>query len=428
MERLDTANIDNSNKLIIYGIAMWLIVAVFYGLDYLQHTMPSVLILPISKSIGTDYVSITNIMNIYFPIYALSQIPAGYIIDKLGLKIALFVASIVLSLGLLLMALPGIPYILIGRILIAFGSAFAWNAGLKAAATYLPQSMFPFMTGLLNSIGVITGVGGMIFINHLIKLVGWEHAIHLVGIFGLIWAAVIILFLKNTCCDENKIPGKIKKITAKSNELIMVFKDRQLWLVTLYAALITGAVMYTFAESYSVISLEKLEHITSSHAAWLNSLIFIGVGIGGPLHGIIASQFQKRKTWITICAFATLLAFTYLAAGFYFKLNVGMLAVGYFLVGFFVVAMLLSYAVAEERFPSNVHAIIFAFINMIVMLAGFVIPMIFGALIHFSQKTLHMENAIMLPIIALIIPISIAAIMSIFIKEDGVLSLEQNNV
>lgn len=423
------SSLAKEKSLSLCGLAMWLIVAVFYGLDYLQHTMPSVLILPISQSIAVDYVTVTNIINIYFPIYALAQIPAGYIIDRLGLRLALFGASIILSVGLLCMAMPGIGYILIGRILIAIGSAFAWNAGLKAAEMYLPPSFFPFMTGLLNSIGVLTGIGGMIFINHLIHLAGWQHAIHIVGVFGAIWALIILFFLRNRCNKKAgesaverprvKIPGQL---------LWAMLKDRQLWLVTLYAALITGVIMYTFAESYSIISLEKLEHISSSQAAWLNSLIFIGVGIGGPIHGIIANQFKKKTTWISITAFAALLSFAFLCTCFYFSLNIDFLAAAYFCIGFFVVAMLLSYSITKERFPAGVHAILFAFINMIVMLAGFIIPMIFGYLIHVAQSVLHLQQPLMLPIIALLIPLLLSAVMSLWIKTNKAQGLEKYHV
>ncbi len=413
------------NKLSVCSLSMWLIVAIFYGLDYLQHTMPSVLILPISKSIGVDYVTVTNIINVYFPIYALSQIPAGYIIDRLGLRLALFGASITLSLGLLCMGMPSTSYIFIGRVLIAIGSAFAWNAGLKAADMYLPKSFFPFMTGLLNSIGVITGIGGMIFINHLIALAGWEHAIHMVGLFGLAWAAVIIVFLRNKCCDNVEEPLSIPPVKIPAKELWTIFKDRQLWLVTLYAALITGTIMYTFAESYSIISLEKLKHISSNNAAWLNSLIFIGVGIGGPLHGIIANLFKKKTTWISITAFAAFFSFAFLCACFYYSLSINMLAIAYFSIGFFVVAMLLSYSITKERFPRNVHAILFAFINMIVMLAGSIIPMMFGYLIHVGQSDFHQQQPLMLPILALLAPLLLVAFMSLWIKTDKVAGLEQ---
>ena len=39
-------------RVYLEGVILWLIAAIFYGLDYLQHTAPSVLILPISNSIG----------------------------------------------------------------------------------------------------------------------------------------------------------------------------------------------------------------------------------------------------------------------------------------------------------------------------------------------------------------------------------------
>ena len=404
------------NKIALGGLLMWLIVAIFYGLDYLQHTMPSVLILPISHSMGVDYVSVTNVMNVYFPVYALSQIPAGYIIDRLGLRWALFYASLVLTAGLLLMLAPGLHYVLGGRILIAIGSAFAWNGGLKAASSYLPKNLFPVMTGVLNTIGVIAGIGGMVFIEHLIGLRGWRPAIFDVAVFGMCWSVVILLFLRKAQTQHDH-PHPLQPHCRKKSTLLQVFKDKQLWLVTLYAALITGAVMYTFAESYSVIILEKVKHIASNHAAWLNSVLFIGVGVGGPLHGIIAARFNRRKTWLSICAFGTLLAFIALILSIHLFSSITLLAVTYFSVGFFVSSMLLSYTIAKERFELNRHGLIFAFINMIGMLGGFVFPMIFGYLVHFSQHTFHVTDGLTLPLFALLVPITLSAIMTLFLAE-----------
>ena len=75
------------------GWIIWSIAAIFYGLDYFQHTAPSVLIKPISEGIGVGVENIAYIMSIYFPIYAISQIPAGILLDKFGSKIMLILAN-----------------------------------------------------------------------------------------------------------------------------------------------------------------------------------------------------------------------------------------------------------------------------------------------------------------------------------------------
>ena len=83
------------------GWIIWSIAAIFYGLDYFQHTAPSVLIKPISQGMGVGVEDIAYIMSIYFPIYAISQMPAGMLLDKFGSKIMLSISCLVMSLGIL---------------------------------------------------------------------------------------------------------------------------------------------------------------------------------------------------------------------------------------------------------------------------------------------------------------------------------------
>ena len=394
---------------------MWLIVAIFYGLDYLQHTMPSVLILPISQSIGVDYVSITDIMNVYFPIYALSQIPAGYFIDRFGLRMALFGASLILSSGLWLMSLPVLHCILIGRIAIAIGSSFAWIGGLKATATYLPKHLFPLMTGLLNSMGVLMGTTGLIFINHVVNLAGWQPAIYGVSLFGFAWSLVLVIFLSKQCISN---PAPVPTLSQLPREQwLAVFKHKHLWCVVIYAALITSALMSTFAESYSVIALNKLQHASSSSAAWLNSLIFIGVGTGGPVHGLIARQFKNKLSWLQWTAW--LASLCYIVFLFLLHSHAPLLyfALSYFMIGFFVSGMLLSYTLAKDMFTEKVQGVVFSFINMVVMLMGFVTPLLFGFIIHFSKNTLHSGTPLALPLTLLLIPMLMACLITHTLKN-----------
>ena len=279
------------------GIFLWIIAAIFYGLDYLQHTAPSVLILPISKSLGINFISIANTMNIYFPVYAISQIPAGYLIERYGLRKTLSIACLIVSIGLFIMSISSLDSILFGRILIAMGSAFAFIGGLKAAAIYLPNKIFPLMVGLLQSIGVIGGLIGEVFLDSLLKNIGWQNTIYYLSIFGVFWAIIIFIFLRKKDIKKNKDIKRNKKI--KKKDILKILQDKKVWILAFYAAFIVGSVMSAFAETYSVIILEKIKHFSSHHAAWLSSMIIIGVGVGAPLQGIISAKFKNKANIIS---------------------------------------------------------------------------------------------------------------------------------
>ena len=66
-------------------------------------------------------------MHIFSYIYALSQVSAGILLDKYGSKIMLSISFLVMSLGILLFSYdPTLLTMLIGRILVAIGSAVAF--------------------------------------------------------------------------------------------------------------------------------------------------------------------------------------------------------------------------------------------------------------------------------------------------------------
>ena len=411
---------SHQQRSLLSGLMIWLLVACFYALDYLQHTLPSVSILPIAQSLSHSYVDIANIMNIYFPVYAVCQIPAGYLIDRYGLKLSLSSACFVVSLGLLMMVIPQIYCLIGGRILIAAGSAFAFIGGLKAASLYLPDKLFPFMTGLLQSIGVIGGMLGQVLINHLILKTSWQHTFYLIGIFGLIWSMVLALVL--TPKHRHKSPLDPESAPLNKNFLITlkaVIQNPSHWLLALYAMLMVGVVMSTFAETYNIIILEKLRHISSEHAAWLGSLIFIGVGVGAPCHGIISSRFKLLSLWMLLCSILTFACYALVPVALTAIKDINSLAILYFLLGFFVSSMLLVFSYAKQHSPPSQHATVFAFINTLIGLAGFIVPFIFGVLLHATNTSHHLHTAFMMPLLLLLIPLSASIIIAAFLYKKN---------
>lgn len=85
----------------------------------------------------------------------------------------LSILCLVMSFGILLFVYdPSLDTMLIGRVLIAVGSAVAFIGTLKVAADILPERVFPIAVGLTNTIGVLGGIFGQVLLNHLVILHG----------------------------------------------------------------------------------------------------------------------------------------------------------------------------------------------------------------------------------------------------------------
>ncbi len=368
------------NKHIVLGWGMWLIAALFYALDYFQHTAPSVLIEPIANSLGVSYITIGNIMGIYFPLYALAQIPAGYCLDRYGIRLTLTLACLTVSFGLLISSSPTLSALIMGRILIAIGSAAAFLGALKTGSTWLPQKTFPLAVGLTNTIGVAGGLLGQPFLNHLIEQSTWQHAFYMIALFGFILAVIIYTLLR--------APEQPRGLMESKTHILPILKTQAIWLLALYAGIMVGTVVNAFSELYDVVFLKYSHHISTQEAASISSMIFIGIAVGGPLHGIIANTFRNKLHWMLIANAMTIVLFSLIVFSSKTPLSPSVMYPLYFAVGFFVSSMLLAFTYARQYYPPKMHATAFALINMVIGLSGFFFQELLGAILHyFSQHT-----------------------------------------
>lgn len=402
------------------SLFMWAIAAIFYGLDYLQHTVPSVLIEPISNSIGVNYINIATIMSIYFPIYAVSQIPAGYLIDKYGIKQALGWSCLMVSLGLFCMLAPFVSTIIIGRVLIAIGSAFAFIGALKTISIWFPPKCFSLFVGITQSIGVLGGLTGQVFINYLIGLSGWQTALFNIALFGVFWSIVIFMGLKNkpvTITLSPEASALAPPCNTKNGSFFSIIRDKNIWLLAIYAAVMVGTVMNTFAELYDVVFLKKSLQLSSQQATHITMFIFVGVGVGAPLHGVISQYFSKQSIWMRWCALFTLLVFLMIPIASLAAFSTPMLIVLYFLLGFFVSSMLLSFSIARCCYPIESHGTIFAVVNTIIGLGGFFFPFIFGQIVKIMMGPIHFNDELLKPLFLLALPLVLSLGLTFFIRE-----------
>ena len=406
------------NTFYLTGWLMWFLAAIFYGLDYFQHTAPSVLLKPMSISLSISIVRVGDIMSIYFPIYAVSQLPAGFLLDKFGSKLVLSIACLVVSIGLIFMAVSqGYMEVVVGRVLIAIGSAFAFLGALKVAAEWLSDRAFPIAVGLTNSLGVIGGIFGQMLLNIMILHDNWRVSLWYIAIFGIILSIILAVFLKNR--DQSILAAVKSKILISDLKLL---KSGQLWLLSIYAGIMVGTVVNAFSELYDVIFLEYAYQIGSEQAALISVMIFIGIAVGGPLHSFIAKIFGSKKTWMLIANVCTIIVFGLIAI-FHQFISLNFLYVLYFLLGFFVSSMLLAFALGKKIFPENVHGMTMAFINMMIGVFGAIFQPLLGELFVYLNGGLEKvtnPNIFSLGFLILFIPLLISFIACFLVSDKKI--------
>jgi len=356
---------------------MWSWAALFYAYEFFQRVAPALIALPLMKTMHLSPEVFAWISSLYLYAYALAQIPAGLILDRFGSRICLSLAALSVALGTLLFAsVHMLSLLALGRILVGIGSAFAFVGCLKIASAAFEEKTFPVVVGLTNLLGVVGALFGEAPLSALIHQVGWEESLKISSLLGLVLSIGLWIFLKPA---QKKSPHSEKFFS----RVQILFCSPQAWWIGCYAGLMVSPVI-AFTELWSIPFLEKFDQLSALRAAFVNQFIFIGIAIGGPIHGWISGKISARKP---VMGLGQLMALFSLSAILALHLPTWTLIGLMFVFGFSVSSMLLAFSLSTETHPKFLSGTAIAFTNLCIMLigAGFQNAIGFG-LTHFFKN------------------------------------------
>ncbi|UFX98529.1 MFS transporter [Candidatus Gromoviella agglomerans] len=331
--------------------------SIFYGYQYIIRVLPSVISDVLKYDFCLSDSALGQFSGIYYIGYTLSHIPFGILIDRIGLKIVLVTSVILSFLGLIpILFSDSWTMILLGRFLSGFGSSGAILAMLKVLNVYFSSS-FSKLLGIAATFGLSCAVFGGKPLVLLMQHVGIDKLIGLIIIFGLCLSLLCIMIQDTDKTSlKNSMVKDLKNVVFNKNIAILCF----------FGGLMMGP-LEGFADMWGVEFFMKFYRINKADAAFLGSLIFLGMGLGGPLVGYVTDKFGNFNRIIAICGSVITLSFTAL----FFKIN-SLLIVG--------VLMLLSGIASAYQIPlitsTLAHAkkssLGAAYTNMVVMMFGYV--------------------------------------------------------
>jgi ACS family glucarate transporter-like MFS transporter len=174
--------------------------------------------------------------------YALSQIPAGAIVDRFGprLVLALIVAVWSLFTGLTGLAFSFVSLLII-RTLFGMAEAGAWPACARAFYSWLPPGERGFAKSVNMSGSRLGSAFALPAVAWLITALGWQAAFGVLAAAGLIWATGWYLWFRDTPEEKHGFGNEERAFLAAnrggSNEvepalpLAQLFRLPNIWLM-----------------------------------------------------------------------------------------------------------------------------------------------------------------------------------------------------
>ncbi|HJN38202.1 MAG TPA: MFS transporter [Gammaproteobacteria bacterium] len=404
---------DPKNQLSL-GWLMFFITALFYFYEYLLRVMPASMFNFFSNTYHLSSVQMGSIDSAYYWAYTPLQLFVGPLIDQFGVKNLTMIAVALCIVGTYLIGFIHLyDWILFGRFMIGFGSAFAFVAVLKVASVWLPKKYFSFVTGTTTSLGMLGAILGQVLITELFDSFGHSNTFFLILFLGLFILIITALFIQDKPRRISHKPGRRIKILTKS--LFTVGTNPQ---VILSGMLGAGLFMPTliFCGFWGRPYFEQIHHASSLEASLMTSLVFWGWIVGGPLSGIYSSKLDNRRIFIrtgSLISAIILITLIYLPVTNHFVIYILM-----FFLGLFSSVEILVFSLAADHCSRHYTATAVAVTNMIVMTSGFLQPYIGRSLENFRvTPTSFSEEGFQQSLIILPASLLLCYLFSFLIRE-----------
>ncbi len=204
----------------------------------------------IKRDLGISGQTMGLVLGIFAVGYALFQVPAGWIADRLGPRKAL---TLVVSVWSMFTALTGAArtalQMLILRFLFGVGEAGAFPGAAQAFFRWLPVKDRGLAHGINFSGSRLGAAFSLFLMPWLIRQIGWRLTFVVNGLIGIVWATVWLIWFRDNPKDNRKV---------NEAELAYIEQGR--------AKGFTGTVRASFAEVFTSLnmSLAMLQYFASN--------------------------------------------------------------------------------------------------------------------------------------------------------------------
>jgi MFS family permease len=331
------------------GVLPWLVcfsASLFFFYEFIQGNMFASIADNIMQDFHIQADKMTYLSSIYYLSNVLFLFVAGIILDRFSPKKTILFAMFLCIVSTFILAhAQSFLLALFCRFVTGMGSAFCFLAPIRLASRWFPPRRMALVTGVVVTIAMTGGMLAQYPLTKLVEQIGWRNALIQVGWLG----TGMLIFMAVTIIDKAQTKGA-SYLQKKS--LISVAKKAYLNSQTLKAALYTSlmnmAIAVFGAMMGSLYLMQRLD-ISKEDAALVNTMIFLGAIIGGPVIGWCSDKLCLRilpmKVGV-IASFITVLAILFA------PVSLPTMKVLFFLLGFFTAAQIISYAlVAESNSP-----------------------------------------------------------------------------
>jgi len=375
-----------------WGIAVLLGVGIL--INYFDRVNLSVASKDLIKEFHFSQTEIGVVLSSYLWSYTLLQIPAGALLDRLGIKWMVRVGTILWSIASFLTAIvSGLGLIILSRILLGIGESPTFPGASKATGYWFPIKERGLATSSFDASAKFASALGLPIIALIVASAGWRAGFVMTGVLSLIFAGVFWLFYRD--------PRESKRLSEEEHHYIVeggsqqenavptntianlgfLLRQRKVWGLTL------GFTAYNYSFNLFLVWLPNYLQ-THLNISVLNSGLYLiipwlvatatDVLIGGILvDRLITHGYDSTKVRKVLVTVGLLLGIAAAGAAFTTNVNLAVTWITISLAGLAFAAPI-AWSIPSLIAPKGTVGTVGSIMNCSGNLAGIVAPIIAG--------------------------------------------------
>jgi len=327
------------------------------------------------NDLGLSSGQLSDLSAVFFYAFAVSQIPIGVALDRVGSRITMaFLACAAVS-GTLIFAMgQTFPHLLIGRILLGIGMGGNLMVLLALLAAWFPVNRFAFLSGVAVSIGAMGNLLAATPLALLSLWIGWRGSFLVFAAVNTVIVVALVLVIRNRPSRSATISWKSPSLTSG---LVHLLRSYSYWAISLSSFVRYGylaALQGLWAAPFLIYGL-GLGEIESS-----NVLLCMAVGymVGLPLSGSISDSVLRSRKQVILGSLVAFFFLTVSALWLTPATSLPYIMFIFFCLGFVAAPGQIMYAHIKELLPASMIAQAITAVNLFTVLGAGVITHLLG--------------------------------------------------
>ena len=364
---------------------IWGVLAAAFLLVNFYRLSTAVLADRLMAAFDASGVELGNLHAAFFYIYAVLQLPAGALVDRLGTRWTAAGGLVVMNLGAVVFAASaGYSPAFVGRALIGLGGSVIFVAVLRHGANWFRPDEFATMNGLTIA---MAGLGGLLATTPLalaVAEVGWRTTfVGLAGV-GIAVAVVVAVVVRDSpeAAGFPEITGvgptpdrSLPEVAASARR---VLREPETWALGVVLFCATG-VSVTVIGLWGIPYLVQTYGLSVTRASTYTLLGSLGLLVGPPVIGWLSDRLERRTA--IMVAGGVLYTVTFVALALLGDPPLAVVGVSFLAVGGLPGAMALAYTVVKERHDPATSGVSIGTVNTVAFFGPALIPTAMGAIL-----------------------------------------------